>query len=208
MCSSSSAHTAIAFKYVTLRERVTSIQYNIIDEENLHCLVREISGITPPTDGSDTHHHKTKLTCEVICLPDNPSTGKCHTQPLYDFNGSYVESFFEGMEERINTGTMELTVPPSAITNNSTIFIESPSDIILGCIDRRELRVESQSDHRALVTGIKKVLIIKLTDSSETNSYRKVTYNDWALLQDVFYDENNLVSIVVCMSVCLFAALH
>ena len=139
---------------------------------SIECFVSEIDGIRPPELGE----LQTKLMCEDVDSGHN-----------YLIDGD-TDALFEGMDH--SHGHLKLTVPTSEINGMRITIDEDNTSIIDMRYDKRRL----EEQRRLQTVGQKTVLIVMLTDSSATDSTKRVWQSTSQITSDVFHDENNLVS--------------
>ena len=145
--------------------------------ESIECFVTEVSPITPP----DREHMEPRLLCR------SEKAGILHD---YYLDGN-TKAFFqdnlnEDHEDLLASGRVKISVPTS-IVNNSSIFFDdnSASRISISYDESRKLAAQN-------AVGTKKVLIVRISD--DYSSDRKVALSGYELKQNIFFDENNLVS--------------
>jgi hypothetical protein len=97
-----------------------------------------------------------------------------------------TDSFFKDKDTA--AGHLKLSVPSSAVSGYSIVMGSGLN--ITAAYDNRRLQ-----ERKLQNIGEKKVLIVRINDASESNDGRRVRKSAYELSQDVFHDENNLVSI-------------
>ncbi len=90
-----------------------------------------------------------------------------------------------------SSGNLKLTVP-SIYVNHTTITIDT--DML------SEHQISTAYHNRRLhernlqQIGQKRVIVVRISDPGESNDFKRVKQSSWELSQDIFHDENNLVS--------------
>ena len=122
------------------------------------------------------------LTCTGATLVDATSP-----QHLYEYKlEGDTDEFFQSVD--LTTGHVQITVPPEAILGDTIHFnSETVPKIVLEYDDERRRRLQL-----AGTTGTRKVLVVRV--SNDSSSDRRVQQSAFTLYQDIFTDENNLVS--------------
>jgi hypothetical protein len=122
------------------------------------------------------------LTCTGAILVDPSSRQKLYE---YKLEGD-TDAVFETMD--LEGGHVKITAPPEAIVGDTIHFnSETVPKMVIEYDHERRRRLQL-----AGTTGTRKVMIVRV---SNDNSYdRRVQQSAFALYQDIFTDENNLVS--------------
>ena len=153
----------------------------IVDMDSFECTIAETAGSVSENDDSV---EEDMITCE-----------RDAEHPLGDAVFEIIdktEVFFQDYD--LSHGDVRIQVP--------TKYTNARDQIVITNENTEEITVTSSGDDRrrklnSSTTGVKRVLIIRVSDDNDTTGLRKVAESKWKLGQSFFGNNPNLVSSIL-----------